>query len=516
MSGEAVIQDAIVSAEMVEPIDVRCAGFLRNDEGNARRLIERFGRDMLYVDRVGWYVWDGRRFHADSKVMAAARGKATETVAAIWKEAKAAAEAGHVDGKTVDPDWLAAHRSFALKSGDYGRISAMLHQAVHKVYLEDVTELDVNPWLLNVENGTLFLGGNKPGIAPEVRLRQHRREDRISRLAPVRYLPDAKAPVFEAFLEKVLPDPDVRRFLQVWFGYTLTGDISEQCLVILQGQGQNGKSTIMSCIEHVLGDYHGQIPIESLLFNERRGGGDASPDLARLPGIRYATTREPDTNVRLSESKVKQATGGEKLLARNLHQNFFEFLPQFKITIGLNPRPQIRAQDDGIWRRIRLVPFKQKVGKADVGPVKAALEAEGPGILNWLLEGFRIWADEGLVAPTVIADEVAQYRQDSDPLEMFIADCIIINELEVILFRDFSNTFNEWAKINGRRSYSDQALGTMLNSKPGWEATKINNGKRAYRGGSIREGWKDAFSRGRSDEVKIPPAPDDDYGPEGY
>ncbi len=143
---------------------------------------------------------------------------------------------------------------------------------------------------------------------------------------------------------------------------------------MLWGKGSNGKSTLLSCLGHVFGDLHEPLPFASFVKDDRRRGSEATPDLALLPGARLVTASEPETGARLSESMIKWMTGGERMKVRHLNRGFFDFQPQFKVTLAFNNKPSVRGQDKGIWRRLLLVPFTEEIGKAQVAPVRAALE----------------------------------------------------------------------------------------------------------------------------------------------
>jgi putative DNA primase/helicase len=180
-------------------------------------------------------------------------------------------------------------------------------------------------------------------------------------------------------------------------------------------------------MNRILGDYARVLPFASLLHNDKKNGSDASPDLARLPGSRMVMAAEPDVGAKFSESILKQLTGGEKMTARHLHKDFFEFTPQFKICLSFNNKPIIRGQDEGIWRRILLVPFEQRYvepheleanpgAKLKDKDLEARLWEEAPGILNWMLDGYRLWAESGLQIPDKVRAATLEYRHESNPV----------------------------------------------------------------------------------------------------
>lgn len=262
---------------------------------------------------------------------------------------KQAAEARAEHDKRVE-----AHYKFGNASGNAPKISAMLTEAAPHLR-RPPADMDRDPMLLNVANGTLDLSALDAG------LRSHDRDDRITRVAPVAFDPDADCPRFREFLDRILPDKEVHVFVQTFFGYALTGDTGEQKLAAFHGAGANGKSTLQNIVAAVMGDYAMTTPIDSFLHNNRKGGGDATPDLARLPGARLVIASEPEIGARISESVVKAITGGDMMAVRRLHKEFFEFRPEFKLVFSCNIKPTIRGADEGIWRRIMLVPFDKQI-----------------------------------------------------------------------------------------------------------------------------------------------------------
>lgn len=474
-SGVDDIAGAIDEAPGFEPpeVDARVlADLTRNDHGNAERLIKRFGRDLAVVDEAGWYVWDGRRWDRSLGPKGAPGAEVVKrahlTGRAIADEAAALQvelEQGVVDGWNKDA--IAArtkriedHRKFGTGSGNISRVRAMLESA--EPYLRRrPAEMDARPLLFNVLNGTLELGTE--GNAADVRLRPHNRLDLMTHLAPVKYDPEAQCPNFDAFIADVLPAEDLRVFAQSWFGYCLTGLTSEQVLLLCYGLGSNGKSTLLETISAMAGDYSASVPIETFLANDRRGGGDATPDLARLPGARMVGAAEPERGARLAEGVVKMATGGEKIIARHLFQGQFEYEPSFKLILSANVKPAIRGQDEGIWRRVLLLPFeayfpREKRDKA----LKAKLLAELPGILNWALDGFRMWRERGLVLPRAVVAATEEYRRESDPIGEFLRTATVPDKGHRVQAARLYGLYCQWAKANAVEPASGTAFGRRL------------------------------------------------------
>ncbi|PLS83054.1 MAG: hypothetical protein CYG60_22800, partial [Actinobacteria bacterium] len=352
--------------------------FRLTDTGNAERLVARHGEDLRYVHAWSrWLVWTGKNWEADDT--GAINRRAKDTVRAIYGEAQEASDS------SIRRE-LAGH---ATKCEAESRLRAMIALAQSEEGIPvRIDDLDADPWILNVRNGTIDL---KTG-----ELREHRREDLITKIAPVEYDPDAKAPTWEAFLERILPSEAIRRFVQRIMGYSLTGDVSAQILPFLHGLGANGKSTLVNTTLEMLGDY-GQLAAPELLLSKR---GAHPTELADLKGARLVASVEIEDGRKMAESLVKQLTGGEKVKARYLHKDFFEFDPTHKVFLVANHKPEVLGTDHAIWRRVKLIPFDVTIPEEEQDPrLPEKLQAELPGILAWAVRGCLDWQRDGLAEP---------------------------------------------------------------------------------------------------------------------
>jgi putative DNA primase/helicase len=443
------------------PIDnAELALLPRNDAGNARRLLARHGHEMAWVPEIGWLVWDGRRWAADGGEEAA-YARAEATAEAIYDEADElpGEQLEGADGKKK-PSKRQGHRNWALTCGNVTKINAMLKAAQSRMRCKR-TFFDAHPQLLNVENGTLELGD-------EVRLRKHEPVDRMTRMAAVTFDREASCPRWRAFIDTILPDPETQLFVQKWLGYCLTGNISEQCFLIWDGKGSNGKSTTLETIARIMGDYAGNVPIESFMHAEGRKGSEASPDLARLPGVRLIRTSEPEQGARLSESRIKQWTGGEEVSARKLHRDIFDFTPSGKITMSVNARPRVAGKDEGTRSRILVVPFKHRFERRAGGRkhdfVGEFIAKEASGILNWLLDGFRMWNEDGLKPPAQVIEATDEMFREQDPIGVAVKEIFIHtgkDEHKVQASAAY-DAFVVWCKRNAIEPKSKTAFGTRL------------------------------------------------------
>jgi putative DNA primase/helicase len=352
-------------------------------------------------DAGGWYAWDGRRWRRDR----------AEVARLAYDACFAIADSAEV----LDDLALRKKRiSFAIACQRRRGVEAMmaLAQPLRGVALAE-TDLDASPWLLNVANGTIDL---RDGV-----LHAHRRDALLTKLADVEFDPNAQAPRWLRFLDEIFAgDQDTIAFLQRAIGYSLTGDVREQCFFVLHGIGANGKSTLLSVLARMLDDYGASTPPET--FVARKDGAPTN-DLARLRGARLVSTVETNEGRTLAEGFVKAVTGGDRISVRFLFREFFELQPQFKIWLGTNHKPNIRGGDEGIWRRVRLIPFDQRFEGDRCDPdLGAKMEDELPGILTWAVRGCLQWQQDGLGDSPAIASATRAYRAEMDSFATFLED----------------------------------------------------------------------------------------------
>lgn len=432
------------------------------DLGNAERLVDRHGAELRYCWPWGkWLAWDGRRWAPDDTGEVARRAK--DTVRAIYREAAAA----------VDEDARKAIGKWALRSEGENRIKAMIELARSEPGIPVLPDaLDADPWLLAVGNGTLDLRTGRLGPSDPGRL--------ITRLAPVVYDPDARAPTWERFLSDVMDgDAAMIDFLQRAVGYSLTGDTREQVLFILYGSGANGKSTLLETLAGMLGDYANATPPETLLT---RAKGAIPNDVARLRGARLVTAVEAEEGARLAESLVKQMTGGDTLTARFMRAEWFEFRPEFKLFLATNHKPVIRGADAAIWRRIRLVPFEvsfpEELQDRDLA---AKLRGELPGILAWAVWGCLAWQRAGLGVPDKVRAATADYRTEMDALSLFLEDCCLVKPTASAKAAALYSAYESWCQAYGENRMEKRTFGRRLGER-GFIQDKGTGGTRLWRG----------------------------------
>jgi putative DNA primase/helicase len=264
-------------------------------------------------------------------------------------------------------------------------------------------------------------------------------------------------------------------------GYALTGITWEQVLFFLYGLGANGKSTFLEVIQTMLGDYATQTTSETFML--KRHGSPISNDVADLRGARFVSAVEIESGRRMAEVLIKQMTGGDRLKARFLYSEHFEFKPEFKIFLAANHKPVIQGTDTAIWRRIRLIPFTVQIPEIEQDrELPDKLKAELPGILNWAIEGCINWQNHGLTPPQAVQDATQNYRQEMDTLADFLAECCIMAPETSALAADLYKKYCGWAEENGeKKPFSQKVFGTAL-AERGFERTRAHGGKKLWKG----------------------------------
>lgn len=436
-------------------------GYNRTDYGNAERLHALYGRVFRYSAALGFIVWDGRRWRPDEDDAAMMR-LALETARTLF------AQAAGLESQDTRETWvkysLSCERSAALKS------AIDLARSIPGVSI-GVAELDADMMLLNIESGTINL---RDGT-----IRAHDPTDLITKLAPVTYDPEAECPQWLEFQNRICAgDDDLIAFKQRAYGYSLTGDTGEDCLFIPYGKGANGKSTELSVIGELMGDYANTAQFETFAVKKSEG---VRNDVADLVGARFVSASEGENRQRLAEGLVKQMTGGDILKARFLHKEYFRFKPALKLWLATNHKPVIRGTDEGIWRRIRLIPYTITIPLEQRDKrLRAKLDGERAGILNWLLIGCTNWHQHGLGSAEAVNAATAEYRLESDALADFIAARCVTGDEYAERAGDIYRAYERWCGENSEDAYSSQLFGRMLTER-GYTTDQAKQGGKVYK-----------------------------------
>jgi len=403
--------------------------FNLTDYGNAERLVHYHGEDIRYCEPLkSWFIWDGKRWKLDDSL--AIDRLAKETVRRIYTEAS------YCD----NDDQRKAIADHAKRSEANNKIQAMvaLARSESDVIIRS-DNLDRDGFLLNCENGTIDLRTGE--------LLPHRKENNITKIIPVSYDRMAEYPKWERFLNEIFSgDQELIRFIKYSVGYSLTNSINEQCFFICYGTGANGKSVFLDTIEYILGEYGRRV--NPITFEDIYKNSGPREDIAGLKQIRYISTIETGQGRRLAENLLKQMTGDSTIRARFLYQNSFEFEQTYKIWIATNHKPGIRGTDEGIWRRVRLIPFEFTIEPEKQNKnLRDELREEAPGILQWAVEGCITWLGTGLhcVTPQKVKSATDTYRQEMDTIRAFIAECCVLGYDKQVKVTDLHNAYLEWS-----------------------------------------------------------------------
>ena len=440
--------------------------FHLTDYGNAERLVYHHGQDLRYCAPWGRFlIWDGARWAADFTGEAERRAK--RTIRQTY------AEAANIADDDKRQDFIKA----VLRCEASAKIQAMLTltKSERAVAIEP-SRFDTNPWLLSCLNGTIDLRSGE--------LRPQRREDLITKLAPVEYQPGADCPRWKAHLQRIMNgNQNLISFLQRALGYSITGDTSERKLFIAWGSGANGKSTTVELIAHVLGDYACRTPTETLLI--KRDGGIPN-DVARLKGARFVYASEAEEGKRLAEALIKDITGGDRVSARFMRGEWFDFQPELKLWLSTNHKPVVRGTDQAIWDRIRLIPFTVSIPEHERIPryhLMEEFEPELPGILAWLVQGCLDWQKHGLGEPEEVKAATREYRAEMDLLGEFLAECCEMKQIAFVRGKELYTAYTEWSVESGEKkpALSRKAMAARLTER-GFTKT-IGTGNQIFWGG---------------------------------
>ncbi len=446
------------------------------DEVELANHVVRNNADIFHrASNDKWYTWDGQRWTCrDQKEIlrrvqrsiAMIKENAQRVLQSLPPEVR---EAKKEELEDLDPAQLraatSAKQTFAFAKGaSKFKTIASVARGCEALLHRDESELDADPMLFNCQNGTLDLNAGE--------LRPHSKDDLITKVSPIAFDDSAPCPLWHAHLAKFLPDEDVRSFVRRLFGYAMTGSVKEQVFPIFWGNGKNGKSTLLETIVHIFGDY--AMVASSRTFIESRS--ETRSELTVLEGARFVSCPEPKGT--LDESIVKQVTGERAFSARGLYENTRTIRPTWKAVMACNEEPVINGGDDGIWRRLRLVPFNVGLTKEEIiGDYDLILRKEAAGVLRWCLIGCLEWQEMGLAAPAQVLAATEDYRHDSDPLDEFVTECLEEHKgFEDVWVRssDVYRVYRAWAQGRGaeRAALSHASFGAKIRQRGFGKASK--------------------------------------------
>lgn len=434
-----------------------------DDTGNAERMQDAYGGVIRYCQAdKKWMYYDGRRWRTDN----------IGTVKCMRDQV--------VDDMGNDLEFYLEHAPEGVDLAEYEKAflkhikasrsnrskTAMLKETEHRLPIIPA-QMDTHTDLLNTPNGIINL---RDGI-----LIPHDPMKYLSRVTHAEYTDTMDCPLWDSFLLDIFArDRDLIRYIQKAVGYSISGSIQEQCAFFLYGTGSNGKSTFIDVLFYLLGDYAMNIQPETLML-KNNVSNNANSDIARLKGARFVSSVEPNEGMRLNEGLLKQLTGGDRVTARKLYGEEFEFDPEFKLWMATNHKPVIRGTDLGIWRRIHLIPFTVQIPEEKRDPyLKYKLLREAQGILKWAVDGCLMWKREGLKKPSSVQEATADYRNEMDVINAFLEACVVDGPGGVQASQLYKAYVN-WAEENNEYVMS----GTKFGKEMGKRTQKIHE----------RSGW---------------------------
>jgi len=423
----------------------------RNDIGIARLFYDLHSATIRYVlEAKTWYMFTGQVWIKDEggfKVMEMCKDFAQNY--ARYAESFS-------DGSEESKAYVKYAKGLTGRKKREGILSDA--RSINPMSLSD---FDKDEKLLNCANGTYSLA--------EMALLPHNPADYITKLASVRYVEGAVCQRWETFIREIMcGDVDTARFLQKAPGYCLSGDTALECFFILHGAStRNGKSTLMGTVEHILADYARNVQPQTL-SRRPNDGAAPSPDIARLKGARLVNMPEPEKGLELNVALIKQLTGGDTYTGRFLNENPVEYKPNFKIFINTNHLP--RTEDSTMFtsERVKLIPFNRhfQPHEQDTGLKKLFRKANnGSGILNWLIEGYRMLQDEGLSLPDKVREAIREYQESVDELGSFFKEALVPADGHRLKTSELHSRYGEWARKNGSAPFSDKAFMAELKKR---------------------------------------------------
>ncbi|WP_034172758.1 phage/plasmid primase, P4 family [Listeria monocytogenes] len=428
-----------------------------DDTGNADRFIDRYGNLYKYSYIANkFYIYDGMKWKIDDK--GSIRKLIDEMIESIKDE-----KIIHGDDVTEEEAREFFQKYYKKTRGTQAKKNIMNELMHRRPATPD--DFDRDDMLINVANGYIDLTSRE--------LYKHDINKMFSQITNTDYTEKMQPAVWLDFLNDIFAgDKNVIRYIQKALGYSLTGSTREQIMFILFGKGRNGKSIFVEVISEILGDYSNNMQAKSLMVKKN---DNVNTDIARLSKARFVTSSEPNEGFRFDEGLIKQLTGGDKVTARFLYAEEFEYTPKFKIWVSTNHKPIIRGTDDGIWRRLVLIPFDVQIPEEKVDKdLKYKLLREAPAILNWMAEGAYMWMQEGLEMPDKLKAASKAYRTEMDVIEQFIEDeCKRVDDGRVKA-NELYSVYKNWANENNAYKMSNKDFGQKMKEK--FKSKRMNTG----------------------------------------
>lgn len=441
------------------PIEWQDKG-LRSHQRIAARFAQRYAGECKHITGMGWHHYDGTRWAEDKHAKHAHR-LLKDLIAVSYMES------------ITDKDLAADVRSCMTASGSNGVLDL-----ASKWLTANAEDMDADPYLLNVANGTLDLHS--------MELRPHDPADNLTKITRAGFNSNEVSERWLAFLESSLPDPEVRYFLQRYIGSALIGRVRDHVLVVATGTGRNGKSVLADAVSHALGDY-GITASNDMLVTGRHGHKSASELSAQmdLRGARWAVMSELEKGAELAESTMKQLTGGDRITAKHMGQDRIQFDPSHSFFMLTNDLPKVDPTATAVWARIRVVPFEVSFEGREDKSLPEDLLMAADGILSWAVAGLWEYQQEGLNAPAKVMAATTDYRAENDTVKQFITDECVMHPNARVTRSELHHAYLSWAKDNGAEQLTARAFSPRIAALPGISEAK-SNGIRVWKGAGMK------------------------------
>lgn len=432
----------------------------------AERFIEDHSDGLRHVHGLGWHHWHAGRWLLDEerKDLAAAVETVKRTLSAL----------PDMDGQERDDLYKDVRKSESASG-----LEGMLKIASALKPLSVASKaLDSHPYLFNTPEGTVDL--------VEGSIREARREDLITKVANGS-VTDERNAEFEKFLERILPDEEVRSFVQRLIGYAMLGKVTEHVMPIFTGTGANGKGTLRDAVLHAFGDYAIEVAPAILMESKHERHGAF---LMRLRGARLTFCSETDKDRKFAEATMKRLVGGDPIEANLMHKNPITFDPSHTLIMLTNHLPKVSGDDPAVWRRILVVPFDVVIPEEERdGKLPGRLQEASDAIVSWAYQGWLAYQEQGLNPPEAVRIKTAEYRASNDVMQRFFDDCVQQNDHGFAKSRELFTAWSKWCHENG---YGAEVIGTEVSfaesmKKRGYDKKRTSAGQ-VYRGLMLMSG----------------------------
>ena len=417
----------------------------------AYRLAESHRDRLLFVFGLGWHYWDGKRWALDD------RGEATRAVLRVLEDQWGIAR----HDKSLAQEIRACDSSAGIRG--ILEIAGALEE-----FAARVDDLDSDPYLLNCANGTLDLR--------TMQLYPPKPSDRLTKVTTAAYTPGTTSRRWSEFLDRVLPDTEVRDYLARFVGVALIGAVKEQHFTIATGTGANGKGVFYGAVLNALGDY-GHTAESDLFMTTKANANAASPAIVALRGKRFVVTSETERDHKLAAALMKNLTGGDPINARAMYSSPIVFKPSHTVLMVTNFLPKVSGNDPAVWRRMRVVPFRVEIPPAERDPhLGEDLELDADAILAWAVDGYCEYVQRGMEPPAAVLEATNAYQERSDAIARFLNDCCLLSPHMRVGVGELFEAWQRWASEDGAEPVNKNQFGEELD-KRGFETTRTGSGR---------------------------------------